>query len=57
MAGKFPWPYLNKIVEEDPQIIKVPMDNMEWASRKSALPKDIKNNMSLEHVKDSMSKK
>ncbi len=57
MSGKFPWPYLNKIVEEDPQIIKVPMDYMEWASRKSAQPKDIKNNMSVEHVPNMMSKK
>ena len=57
MAGKFPWPYINKIVEEDPQIIKVPMDYVEWGGRKSAQPENIKNNMSLEHVKDSMSKK
>ncbi len=57
MAGKFPWPSLNRIVEEDPQIIKVPMEYSEWGARKSAQPKDIKNNMSLEHVRDSMSKK
>jgi hypothetical protein len=53
MAGKFPWPSLNKIVENDPQIVKVPMDTAEWGARMSAQPKDIKNSMTLEHFSTS----
>ena len=36
MANKnFPGPNINRIIENDPMIVKVPMDNMGWGSRAS----------------------
>lgn len=46
----FPGPNINRIIEEDPQIVKVNLEATEWGGRKSAQPSDIKNKMSLEHV-------
>ena len=38
MANKnFPGPSINRLIENDPQIIKVPMDHMGWGSRMSSL--------------------
>ncbi len=38
MANKnFPGPSINRLIDSDPQIVKVPMDEMGWGSRKSAL--------------------
>ena len=40
MANKnFPGPNINRIIDQDPQIVKVPLDYMGWGSRSSALPK------------------
>lgn len=51
MADKnFPGPNYNRLIENDPQIVKVEMDQMGWGSRKSGQPKDIKNSMTIEHV-------
>ena len=47
----FPGPNLNRLIEDDPQIVKVPMDYTGFGSRKSAQPKDITNFMRIEHVK------
>ena len=33
--AKFPGPNMNRIIDTDPQIVKVPMDNFGWGSRKS----------------------
>ncbi len=36
MAAKnFPGPNINRLIENDPQIVKIPMDNMGWGSRAS----------------------
>lgn len=36
MANKnFPGPNINRLIENDPQIVKIPMDNMGFGSRKS----------------------
>ena len=36
MANKnFPGPNINRLIETDPQIVKVPIDSMGWGSRKS----------------------
>lgn len=54
MADKnFPGPNINRLIDTDPQIIKVPMAHTEFGSRPSALPPDgkIKNEMRIEHVK------
>ena len=41
MASKnFPGPNITRLIDEDPQIIKVPMDKMGWGARPSAMPKD-----------------
>ena len=54
MAAKnFPGPNINRLIEEDPQIVKVPMDHEEWGARKSAQPKDIANSMTIKHVESS----
>lgn len=46
MANKnFPGPSINRLIETDPQIIKVPMDEMGWGSRKSTLAR-LKNSVS-----------
>lgn len=64
MATKFPAPNYNRIIESDPQIVKVPLDTMGWGSRMSAfgeLGNDPKSNnpskptapeMTINHVKD-----
>jgi hypothetical protein len=35
MAGKFPGPNYNSIIEKDPQIVKINLDTVEWGSRRS----------------------
>jgi hypothetical protein len=37
--AQFPGPNYNRIIESDPQIVKIPLDNMMWGSRPSAMPK------------------
>lgn len=37
--AQFPGPTYNRIIETDPQIVKVPMPTMEWGARSSAQPK------------------
>lgn len=31
-------PPMDRVTESDPQIIRVPMDKMDWAARRSQLP-------------------
>ncbi len=51
MANKnFPGPNINRLIENDPQIEKIPMPTMDWGSRTSALPKSIKNDQTIKHV-------
>ena len=47
---KFPGPNINRLIDEDPQIVKVPMPNMGWGSRPSAMPKGTENSMTIRHV-------
>lgn len=53
--AQFPGPSYNRIIESDPQIVKVPMDNMAWGSRPSAMPKGgeapAAPEMTIKHVK------
>ena len=46
----FPAPTYNRLIENDPQIKRVNLDNAEWGARKSAMPKNIKNGMTIKHV-------
>lgn len=46
----FPGPNINRIIDSDPQIVKVPMEKMDWGSRMSGQPKDISNAMTIKHV-------
>lgn len=32
---KFPGPSINRLIENDAQIVKIPLDNMGWGSRPS----------------------
>ena len=53
MATKnFPGPNINRIIENDPQIISQGnKSNYDWGARPSSMPKDTKNSMTIEHVK------
>lgn len=48
---KFPAPTVNSVPDSDPMVKKVDLDYMEIASRQSAMPKDVKNDMVVKHVK------
>jgi len=51
MADKsFPAPKYNQLIERDPQIVKVDLDVVEFSARKSAMPSNIKNSMTIKHV-------
>jgi hypothetical protein len=64
MATKFPAPNYNRIIESDPQIVKVPFDETGWGARKSIfgeMGSDARSNnpskptapeMTITHVKD-----
>jgi hypothetical protein len=40
MASKnFPGPNINRLIDTDPQIVKVPMDYFQWGARASNMPK------------------
>jgi hypothetical protein len=43
-------PSYNKIIEQDPQIIKVNLEYTEWGARKSNLSQNTVNDMTLEHA-------
>lgn len=51
---KFPGPNYNRIIETDPQIVKVPMETAEWGARKGTVDKVSKtlagNSMTIKHV-------
>jgi hypothetical protein len=49
-TNKFPSPGISHLIDEDSQIVKVPLDYMDTGARKSALPKNVKNQMTLSHV-------
>ena len=52
MATKnFPGPNINRIIENDPQIISQGnKQHYEWGARASGMPKDTKNGMTIKHV-------
>ena len=37
--ANFPGPKTNRLIDTDPQIVKVPMDYMDWGARASIMPK------------------
>lgn len=51
---RFPGPNYNRIIENDPQIVKVAMENAEWGARKPAMDASSKtwsdNKMTIKHV-------
>ncbi|MDE2099903.1 MAG: hypothetical protein KGL39_21800 [Patescibacteria group bacterium] len=50
-ANRFPnGPKYNKLIERDPQIVKVELDTTEFGARKSAMPASIKNSNTIKHV-------
>jgi hypothetical protein len=49
-TNKFPGPSINTLIDEDPSIVKVPLDHAEFGARKSLTPKDIRNNMTIVHT-------
>lgn len=53
MADRWPTPKYNRLIDQDPQIVKVDLHNMEYGARPSAMPKNVKNDMTIKHVKGS----
>jgi len=49
-TNKFPGPSINHLIDEDPSVVKVPLDVAEIGARMSIFPKDIKNNMTIVHT-------
>lgn len=49
--SNFPGPKYNQVIENDPQIVAVPLQNMDWGARKSGMPGSIKNDQKIEHTK------
>jgi hypothetical protein len=47
---KFPGPNYNSVIESDPQIKRIDLNNMEWGARKSGMPGGIKNEFVVKHV-------
>lgn len=37
-------------IERDSQIVRVPLENMDWCARKSAMPTSVKNEQRIKHV-------
>lgn len=37
--ARWPGPNINRLIEHDPQIVKIPMDNVQWGARPSIMPK------------------
>ena len=54
MATKFPGPNYNQIIDtnRDKQIVQVPVDNADFGSRPVTTNQNIKNSMTVEHVKN-----
>jgi hypothetical protein len=52
-TSKFPGPNYNQIIDtnRDKQIVQVPIDNVDFGSRPVTTNQNVKNSMSLEHVK------
>jgi hypothetical protein len=48
--SNFPGPSINRLLDSSPKIVRVPMESAEWGARKSAQPKNTKNDMTLSHV-------
>ena len=49
--AKFPSPSINRLIENDPMIVKVDLDRGENAGmRSSSLPKNVKNSMTISHT-------
>jgi len=53
MATKFPGPNYNQVIDTnaDKQIVQVPLDKMDFASRNVSTKTNVKNNMTVDHVK------
>lgn len=49
--SSFPQQPYNKLIDEDPQIVRVPLANVDWGSRPSTMNKLPNNNgMSIKHI-------
>lgn len=46
----FPGPKYNDVIANDPQIIAVPLQNMDFGARKSGMPGSVKNDLKVDHV-------
>lgn len=52
--ASFPGPNINRLIDNSPKIVRVPMETVDWGARKSAQPKDARSDiMGLQHVGNS----
>lgn len=55
--SSFPQQPFNKLIDNDPQIVKVPMEGTDWGSRPSIMKKiENRNGMSIKHIPNAGSK-
>jgi hypothetical protein len=47
----FPGPNLDRIIENDPMIVKINVDTNEIGGRMASMPKDFKNQNTIKHSK------
>ena len=54
MATKFPGPNYNQIIDtnRDKQIVQVPLDVQDYGARNVTINQNVKNSMTIEHVKN-----
>ena len=57
MSTKFPGPYVNECKIEDPMMHRIDIHKMGIGARNVAMPKSIKNSMSIDHIGGSEGKK
>ena len=49
--GGWPRQPFNKLIDEDPQIVRVPLENLDWGSRPSQMKRiESRNGMDIKHI-------
>lgn len=50
----FPQQPFNKLIDDDPQIVRVPLENVDWGSRPSVMKKvENRNGIDIKHIPNS----
>jgi hypothetical protein len=55
--SSFPQQPFNKLIDEDPQIVRVPLANVDWGARPSVMKKiENRNGMDVTHIQNGKGK-